>query len=79
MMWLVLAVGLVLGAGLALAFHARSRHAGAPAGPADGLPTMQACPACGSNIAVDWAFCPFCARAITQDEKGLPVAGALHT
>jgi hypothetical protein len=28
-------------------------------------PSMRACPMCGNSIAVDWAFCPFCARAVT--------------
>jgi hypothetical protein len=86
MMWLVLGVGLLLGVGLALVIHAQSRHSDISAAPAGNTPTMQACPECGNSIAVDWAFCPFCARALAQDEtshrqgeRGLPVAGAGST
>lgn len=86
MMWLVLGAGLALGVGLALVIHSRSRHSEAPAAPANNTPAMQACPVCGNTIAADWDFCPFCARALTQDEasrrqgeRSLPIVGARHT
>lgn len=81
MMWLVLVV-VILGAGLILAARLRSRPTNAVTAVIDDDPAMRGCPKCGNRIAVDWAFCPFCARVLAGDdsaaqsgERNLPVAG----
>lgn len=79
----VLVVALILATGLALAFWQRVRQGDNPPLLFVDDPTMHDCPRCGNSIAVDWAFCPFCARALsTEDiaapsgERNLPVAHA---
>lgn len=68
MIWLFLGV-LMLVAGLVLALRLRSRPAQTVTTPiTGGAPTMHDCPRCGNSIAVDWAFCPFCARALAGEE-----------
>jgi hypothetical protein len=88
MIWL-LAVALLLAIGVALAFRQRARQGGNwQPSQRDALPpvadvrTMHDCPRCGHSIAVDWAFCPFCARALSagesvsqNDERSLSLAG----
>jgi hypothetical protein len=74
MMGLV-AIALALAIGVALAMRRRTGTNALPPPPAgDGL-TMHGCPRCGNGIAADWAFCPFCARALTH-ERGAPGYGA---
>ena len=84
-----LAIALLLAIGLALAFRQRTRPgSNREPFPRDALPpvtsarTMHDCPRCGNSIAVDWAFCPFCARALSagesasqNDERSLSLAG----
>lgn len=70
MMGLV-AIALAFAIGVALGLRRLAGRDALPAMPAGAGPAMQCCPRCGSSIAADWAFCPFCARALTL-ERGAP-------
>ena len=80
MIWLLVGA-LTLGIGLVLLQRWFARRADSVPPAVHHAPSMRDCPTCGNGISVDWAFCPFCARALAgeeiasqNNERSLPVA-----
>jgi len=70
-LWLMLALVLAI---MALILRWRFDQSQSPI---PGIPTdraMRDCPWCGKRIAADWAFCPFCARALAPQDAAEPGA-----